>query len=232
MGRPLIIVTHDTIANPGILEVKVLPRRFFGRVVVWPRGAGPGVRLRIVAEFQFLRYLATLAPFIVIPLMRPDLALPVTQAPLVMLLLVAVVEMRVLRLSARARARAVGAEEGARRLDRLAFRARAALRTIAARQGIAEGELRLVVEQSDLARIPPLTLVSVQTDRPAPRLLRLDAGDRAALAGLFDAELTERDLLAANHREGVYLRDIAQEARAVSAQSRLAAALDRRRAGG
>jgi hypothetical protein len=71
-----------------------------------------------------------------------------------------------------------------------------------------------------------LTLVSVQMrPDPAPRLLSLDAEDRAALAGLFDADLTERDLLAVNHRDDLYIRDIAQEARAVSAHARLAAAL-------
>jgi hypothetical protein len=148
-----------------------------------------------------------------------------------MLVVIALVEMKVLRLSKAGRARAVGEDEAARRLDTLAFRARAALRLIAARQGIAEGELRLVIEQSELARIAPLTLVSVQCAQPAPRLLSLDMADRAALAGLFDAALSERDLLAVNHREDRYIRDIAQEARAVSAHARLAAALDKRGAG-
>ena len=88
-----------------------------------------------------------------------------------------------------------------------------------------------MVEQSELARIAPLTLVSVQCDQPAPRLLSLDAQDRAILAGLFDAALSERDLLAVNHREDRYIRDIAQEARAVSAHERLAAVLEKRGAG-
>ena len=84
-----------------------------------------------------------------------------------------------------------------------------------------------MVEQSELARVPPLTLVSVQTDWPSPRLLSLDAEDRAALADLFGGDLTERDLLAVNHRSDLYLRSIAQEARAVSAHARLAAFLDK-----
>ena len=89
----------------------------------------------------------------------------------------------------------------------------------------------MVIEQSELARIAPLTLVSVQTDQPGPRLLALDEGDRAVLReGLFDADLTERDLLAVNHRDDLYIRDIAQEARAVSAHARLAAALEKRQA--
>jgi hypothetical protein len=176
---------------------------------------------------QLLRYLAALIPFVALPLMSRDLAAPVTQAPLAMLVVIGLVEMKVLRLSTAGRRCAVGEDEAARRLDTLAFRARACLRRIAARHDIAEGELRLVIEQSELARIPPLTLVSVQTDTPGPRLLALDSEDRAVLAGLFDADLTERDLLAVNHREDRYIRDIAQEARAVSAHARLAAYLDK-----
>ena len=226
----MLIVTHATIANRGVLETRSLPKKFLGRVQLVPKGAGFGVWVRLIVEMQLLRYLSALLPFVVIPLLSRDLALPVTQAPLAMLIVIAFVEMKVLRLSKAARARAVGEDEAARRLDTLAFRARAALRKIAARQGIAEGELRLVIEQSELARIAPLTLVSVQTDRPGPRLLSLDEGDRAALAGLFDTALGERDLLAVNHREDRYIRDIAQEARAVSAHARLAAALEQREA--
>jgi hypothetical protein len=143
-----------------------------------------------------------------------------------MLIAIIIVEMRILRLSPSARARLLPAEEAARRLDALTFRARALLRKIAARRNLSQGTLHLVIEQSELARIPPLTLVSVQTDWPAPQVLNLDAEERALLAGgLFDADLSERDLLAANLSEDRYLRDITQEARGVSAHARLAAAL-------
>jgi hypothetical protein len=176
-----------------------------------------------------LRYFGALAPFVLIPLIWRNTALPISQAPLVMLIAIAAVELRILRLSKRARARAVPQDEAARRLDMLAFRARACLRRIAARQGIAEGELRLVIEQSELARVPALTLVSVQTETPEPRLLSLSDADVAILQdGLFDEAFTEAHLLAVNHREDRYLRDIAQEARAVSAHARLAAFLDQR----
>ena len=192
----MLIVTDATIANARVLETRSLPKKFLGRVQLVPKGAGLSLWARMIVEIQILRYLGALLPFVVIPLLSRDLALPVTQAPLAMLVVIALVELKVLRLSNAARAGLVDADEAARRLDTLAFRARAALRRIAARQGIAEGQLRLVVEQSELARIAPLTLVSVQTDRPAPRLLSLDAQDRAALDGLFDAALTEADLLA------------------------------------
>ncbi|MGS4946260.1 hypothetical protein ACVDG3_12330 [Meridianimarinicoccus sp. RP-17] len=227
----MLIVTHDTLANPGILDTRSLPKKFLGRVMPVPRGAGAGLWLRLAVEIQPLRYTAELLPFIVAPLMVRDLATQVMQAPALMVITVAVVELKLLRLSAAARSRAVGADEAARRLDTLAFRARACLRRIAARHDMAEGELRLVVEQSELARIAPLTLVSVQADHPKPRVLPLDADDRAVLAeGLFDADFTERDLLAVNHSDSTYLRDITQQARAVSAHARLAARLDQRAA--
>lgn len=225
----MLVVTEDTIANRGVLETRSLPKRFFGRVTLFPRKAPLGLRLRLLLEIQVLRYFGALAPFVLIPLIWRNTALPISQAPLVMLIAIAAVELRVLRLSKRARTRAVPQDEAARRLDMLAFRARACLRRIAARQGIAAGELRLVIEQSELARVPALTLVSVQTETPEPRLLSLSDADVAILQdGLFDEVFTEAHLLAVNHREDRYLRDIAQEARAVSAHARLAAFLDQR----
>ncbi|MCB6179280.1 hypothetical protein LHP98_14240 [Rhodobacter sp. Har01] len=227
----MLIVTDATIANRGVLETRSLPKKFLGRVLLVPRRASLGVWLRLMVEMQLLRYLVALSPFVVMPLLSRDLVLLVMQAPALMLVVVALVELKLLRLSKAARARTVGADEAARRLDTLAFRARACLRRIAARQNLTEGQLRLVVEQSELARVPPLTLVSVQTDTPEPRLLSLDAADRAALRdGLFDAGFTERDLLAVNHRDVTYIRDIAQEARAVSAHARLAAFLEKKAA--
>ncbi|MBF9061215.1 hypothetical protein HKCCSP123_18700 [Rhodobacterales bacterium HKCCSP123] len=229
----MLIVTDETIANRAVLETRSLPKKFLGRVQLVPRRGGVRLWARLILEIQILRYLSALLPFVAIPLLSRDLALPVTQAPLAMLVVIAFVELKVLRLSKAGRERVVGIDEAARRLDTLAFRARACLRRIAARHDLAEGALRLVIEQSELARIPPLTLVSVQTDHPEPRLLSLDEGDRAVLRdGLFDAALGERDLLAVNHRDDLYIRDIAQEARAVSAHARLAAALEKRAAAG
>jgi hypothetical protein len=227
----MLIVTQDTLINKGALETQSLPKKFLGRTLILPRRAGLRLWLRLIVEIQALRYLVTLMPFAAGPLFFRDLALPVMQAPALMLVVVALVELKVLRLSKSAQARAVSQDEAARRLDRLAFRSRACLRRIAARHDMVEGELRLVIEQSELARLPPLTLVSVQTVRPEPHLPPLDADDRAVLRdGLFDADFTERDLLAVNQRDDLYLREIAQEARAVSAQSRLTAFLEKRAA--
>lgn len=224
----MLILTRATLRNPGVLDTRSLPKKFLGRVLLVPRGQGRAVWLRYLVEIQPLRYVVTLMPFILAPLLVRDLATPVMQAPALMLILVAVVEMKVLRLSQAARDRAVDPVDADRRRDTLAFRARACLRRIAARHGLADGTLRLVVEQSDLARVPPLTLVTVQADLPKPHVLTLDAADRAVLvAGLFDADFTEADLLDVNHRDRVYLRDIAQDTRAVSAHARLAAVLER-----
>lgn len=226
----MLILTTSTLWNPAVLETRSLPKKFLGRVMVVPSRASAAQWARLLVEMQLLRYTATLLPFVAGPLLAPDLAVPVMQAPLLMVVLVVLVESRVLRLTKTARAALVTPDEAARRLDTLAFRARACLRRIAARHDLREGALRLVVEQSELARIAPLTLVSVQSDTPDPHVLTLDADDRAMLQrDLFDDAFTERDLLAVNHRDTLYIREIAQEARAVSAHARLAAMLDMKR---
>jgi hypothetical protein len=222
----MLILTDSTLRNPGVLETRSLPKKVLGRVFVLPRGAGVRLWGRLLLEVQFLRYVVTLLPFAVSPIMMADLAIPVMQAPALMVMLVLLVELKLLRLTPRARAALVGPDEAARRLDTLAFRARGCLRRIAARHDLREGALRLVVEQSELARVPPLTLVSVQADLPGPHVLALDAEDRAVLGALFDADFSERDLLAVNHRDTRYIREVTQDARAVSAHARLAALLE------
>ncbi len=224
----MLILTNGTLWNPGVLETRSLPKKFLGRVPVIPSGAGFRTWMRLLVEMQPLRFAVTLLPFVVSPILVRDLAVPVMQAPALMVILVVLVELKVLRLTAKGRAGQVGPDEAARRLDTLVFRGRNCLRRIAARHDLQEGTLRLVVEQSELARIAPLTLVSVQGDTPAPHVLALDREDRELLSGgLFDEAFSERDLLAVNHRDNRYVREISQEARAVSAHARLAALLDR-----
>lgn len=226
----MIIVSPSTISNSKVLETRTVPKKMLGRIALYPKAAGWRIWARLIVEVQLLRYLLALLPFAGIPFMRNDLALPITQAPIAMLMVIGVVEMRGLRYSKKERARRVDDDEAARRLDQLAFRARAILRKIAARHGLSEGTLHLVMEQSELARIPPLTLVSVQTDTPTPHLLSLDAADREAIdTGLFDSDFDERALAAVNQKEEVFLRDVAQEARGVSAHARLSALLDQRK---
>jgi hypothetical protein len=209
-----------------VLETRSLPKKFFGRVQLVPKGAGIGLWARLILEIQFLRYMAALVPFIAIPFMSNDLALPVTQAPLAMVLVIAVVEMRVLRLTDRGRQRIVDEDEAARRLD-LRLSCAGGLAADRGAAGIAEGEVMLVAEQSELARVPPLTLVSVQSAVPQPHVVDLDPEDRAILEEtLFDEAFTERMLHDVNMREGQPIREVRIEARSVSAHARLAAALN------
>lgn len=223
----MLVLTKDTLLNPAILKTRSIPRRFLGRVSVWPRGAGAGAWARLILEAQFLRYLVALTPLILLMFIWEDGALAMAHAPLPMVALIIFVEMRVLRISEAARQRLLPEDVAAARLDTVGFRARRILRDIAARRGIEAGDLHLVIEQSDLARVAPLTLVTVQSDTPRPEVLDLSPEDRALVADtLFDAELTERDLHLANLSQKTFLRSFRQEARAVSAHARLAARLE------
>jgi hypothetical protein len=219
----LFILTPETIWNPGALEMRQVPRRVFGRVMVFPRrGAGLGLWLRLIFEIEVLRYLVALLPFLLGAILFPRYALAISQAPLPMLIVVYLFEAKVLRLS-KVKARALASEaEVERGLDLLRVRAVAVLSKIAAGRGLAEGRLHLVVEQSEIWRMPPLTLVSVQSEA-GPEVLRLSVDERTLVAGLFDADFGERDLLRVNLAAGACLRDVAFDVRGVSAHARLAA---------
>ena len=160
-----------------------------------------------------------LVPFLLGAVMFPRYALAIAQAPLPMLSVIYFFESKVLRLS-RAGAKALApAAEVERGMDLVGVRAVAILSKIAAARGLAEGRLHLVVEQSELWRMPPLTLVSVQSEAG----LRLSEAERGLLAGLFDAEFSERDMLRINLASNDCLRDVAFDVRGVSAHARLAA---------
>lgn len=224
----MLIMAPTTVWNPSALDTRRVPKKMLGRIAILPRrGAGMRQRLRIAFENQPLRFTAALSPFVAAMFIWPESALPISQAPLAMLLLVGLVEMQLLRLSPKRRDRITSEEAAARTLDALRFRATRLLSRIAARRGLAEGDLHLVVEQSELARVPPLTLVSVQASAPRAHLLDLDAEERSMLSEhLFGDGLTEAGLQRANQREGVFVRDIAFEPASVSAHARLAAMLE------
>jgi len=225
----MFLVTPDTVWNPSALETRVVPRRFLGRATLWPRrGAGVRLWLRVIAEVEAFRYFAALSPFVVAAFVWRDSAIAIAQAPLAMFLVIWVVEMRLLRRAPRA----IDPAEAERTLDLLAHRANAILRDIAAGRDMRHGRLHLVIEQSDLARIPPLTLVSVQTDGiegTRPQVLSLSKDERLRLRGLFEGDLTEGRLHRANHATGQMLRDVAFDTAGVSAHARLAARLARGR---
>jgi hypothetical protein len=219
----MIIVTHDTLLNPSALEMRTLPRRFFGRVTLWPRRAGLWLWVRIMFEVELWRYLLALLPFVLGALIWQEYAIAIAQAPLPMFMLLYLVEARFLRVPKEKRAGLIDAADADRGLDLLRARGVSLLTRIAAGRGLGSGALHLVVEQSDMARVAPLTYVSVQSE-DGPQVLRLNAAERAMIgAELFQPPLTEHQLRLINLRDDQPLRDVALEAGRVSAHARMAA---------
>lgn len=220
----MFILTPKTIWNPGVLETRSLPKRIFGRVHIRPRrGASFGFRLRLLFEVQIFRYLLALAPVIVAALIWQEHALAISQAPVLMFGLIFLVEGRVLRVPKARRAAVASLAEQERGLDVLRAQGRAILTKIAAGRGLTDGRLLLVVEQSDMLRLAPLTLVSVQSD-DGPRVLTLSLEEEALIReGLFQPPLDERRLLRISVAQDEGLHNVELEAKAVSAHARLAA---------
>lgn len=222
----MLILTHSTLRNPAILKVRQLPRKFFGRVAVWPLGqVGFAGFMRLIIEFQAVRYILTLSPFIFIGMSWNALALPMAQAPILMIFMIWLVEMRILRVPKSRRSKLIEGAQAERALDLLRVQSRAALTKIAALRDMKHGELHLVVEQSELWRMTPLTYVSVQSET-GPEVLCLSELEIDILKQtLFTPPLTEALLQRVNQSEGTFIRDITFDARGVSAHARLAAAL-------
>jgi hypothetical protein len=114
--------------------------------------------------------------------------------------------------------------EAARALDTFRVRGSSVLSRIAAGRGMTRGELHLAVEQSELARVVPLTVVSVQLAGPPARVLDLtDAEVRMIEEELFAEGLDERLLQRVNLAQNTFLRSVAFDASTVSAHARLEA---------
>ncbi|MEE4120126.1 MAG: hypothetical protein V2I65_14010 [Paracoccaceae bacterium] len=206
--------------------LRVIPRRPLFRRVFW----------RIVFDQAPLRYIMALSPFPIAMLIRPDLALAISQAPLLMFAIVFMVESTLLSVSTPEKRRKLISEaDAARGLDLLNLRARDVLARIAARRGMESENLHLVVEQSGLARVPVLTLASVQVAQEGgrPILLDVDDAERAMLEERLFAEGLDEPLLhRINLAQNRFVRSVAFEARAVSAHQRLMARAGRRGAAG
>ena len=220
----MLIVTPDTVWNAAALEARQLPRRFIGRVTLWPRRGGSwGHVARTVFEVEVLRYAVSLIPFIAAALIWRDKALAIAQAPLLMFMAVYVVETKLLRPSPARRAALIDRAEADRALDLFRSRARGILTRVAAGRGMNGGTLWLVVEQSELARVAPLTYVSVQSET-GPEVLRLSADEeRLIRATLFQPPLDERLLHRVNLMEDEFLREARLDTRTVSAHARMEA---------
>lgn len=223
----MFIVSPSTLLNSGALETRAVPKRMIGRISLVPRrGVNWRIVARLIFEVQVLRYLLALLPFVFAMLIWPHLALPISQAPIPMLFLIYFVETRVFSIPREKRAGLISEVERDRTLDALKFNARRVLTRIAARKRILDGELHLVVEQSEMGRVPVLTLVSVQQATPKPHILDLDSEDRTILEeGLFDETLTEARLHLVTLRDGQNLHSVMIEAREISAHARMAAAI-------
>ena len=225
----MIIVSPSTIWNASALETRTIPKRVLGRIMILPHtGLSSRTLLRLIFEVQVLRYLLPLMPFVIAMFVWPSLALPIAQAPLLMLMLVGFVEMRMLSVKRENREALIADGEMASTLDALNFNATRLLTRLAARRGLTRGELLLVIEQSELARIAPLTLVSIQQAEPAPTVFALDADERRMiLEGVFDDQVTERQLHLIALRENENLRSIALDVATISAHARMTALLER-----
>ena len=223
----ILVLASETVWNSGILKFSTAPRKILQRGMILPRrDATFGGKLRFFFESQVLRYAVTLIPFVAAGLTWPSLALPLGSAPALMVVAIGVVELRVLRIPKAKRAAIATDAEVARTLDTLNFRGRKILAQLAAGRDMRSGEIYLVVEQSDLARIPPLTIVSMQLDHGKSRLVELTSQERAQIReGLFDDEFTEHELMKANQRDGVFLRSVSFQTRGVTAHARLDAFL-------
>lgn len=224
----MLIVTRGTILNPSALEMRSLPRKFLGRVTLWPARGSGGLWLRTLFEVELWRYLLALVPFGLAAVIWPDYAIAIAQAPLPMLILVYFVESRLLRVPKARREDLLTRAEVERGLDLLHARATRLLTRIAAGRGMTRGALHLVIEQSDLWRVPPLTYVSIQSEEPLEILTLTDAEQALIREGLFAPPLDERALLRLNIADGQSLRDIAFETDRVSSHARLAALLRER----
>ena len=224
----LFVLSPDVVWNPGVLNFPTAPRKILERGMILPRrDVTWGFVARAVFESQVLRFVIALLPFGIAAILWPGAALPISQAPLLMLVAIGIIELRVLRVPRAKRQEMTTEAAAARALDSLNFRGRRILAQLAASKGIETGTIYLVVEQSDMVRVPPLTIASLQLDEGKSRLVPLTAEERAIIRdGLFDDDFTERDLFLANQREGVAFRSVAYDARGVSAHARLAAFLD------
>jgi hypothetical protein len=234
----LVLVSPAAVAKPDRLRADRIPKQLLDRGFPFLPRRGPLDPLfwRLLIEQSLTRFVIALSPFPAAMLIWPDLALPIAQAPLIMFGIVLFIESSVLSVSSPERRRALIPEaDAARGLDLLRARARGILTRIAARRGLTEGALHLVVEQSAMARVAPLTFVSLQyapgaagecgggvflePDPEESRILREE---------LFAEGLDERLLQRINLAENRFLRDHALETSAVSAHARLAAMAEAR----
>lgn len=229
----IFVLAPSTLRRPDALQILRVPRQVLGRGFgfVPKRGMRDPVFWRLVLEQSLTRYVIALAPFPLAMLVWPELALPISQAPILMFGLVLFIETSVLSVSTPDKRRAlIAADAAARGLDVLRARARTVLTRIAARRGLQTGTLSLVIEQSAMARVAPFTVVSLQYEDGGPVLLDPDAEEARMLREeVFGEGLDPRLLQRINLSENVFLRALPLEVRSISAHARLQGLAERQR---
>lgn len=226
----MFILSPDTVRNTDALRIRWLPRRYLGRTTLWPRRGGWGLLARVIFETEVLRYGLVLAPFVIAALVWPDYAIVIAQAPVLMLVAIHLFEAKFMRVPREKRGGLVSGDTADAGLDLLRQRARQILGNIAAGRGLVSGRLHLVIEQSELMRVAPLSLVSVQSD-DGPDLLALDPRERAMIAEtLFSEPLTERQLQKIGLARKIEVHDLTFDPATVSAHARMAALMAARSA--
>lgn len=228
----IFLLSPRSIANPAALRAPRPPKPVLGRgFAIRPRGGLLNAAYRrLLFEQSLTRYVVALAPFPIAMAIWPDLALPISQAPVLMFGIVLFIETSVLSVpTAEKRRRLIEPGEAEAGLDRLRARGRDALARIAARRDLREGVLHLVVEQSAMARVAPFTIVSLQYEGPeGAAVLEPDAAEAALMVdGVLGDGLDERLLQRINLAENRFLRAVSLDARSVSAHARLAALAER-----
>lgn len=222
----ILVLTRSTVAAPRALDIKTVPKRFMtlGRML-YPRGIFTGLFWRTVFEVPVARYAIALSPFPIALIFKPEWALPISLAPVPMALFVMMLEGYLLSVpNPSARRALVARDEADRGMDLLKTRAMAALTRLGAGRDPGAGRLHLVIEQSGLLRVPPLTHVSLQQERPGPAIIDLTLEEQAMLTEtLFDDAFDERRLLRINVAQDQLIRTFTLDPKAISAHARLAA---------
>ncbi|MEM7745714.1 MAG: hypothetical protein AAF409_18595 [Pseudomonadota bacterium] len=222
----LLFLTPETLASPSNLTINTVPRRFLtlGRRL-YPRAMFGKLFWRTVIEAPVARYCIALSIFPIALIFKPEWALPISLAPVPMAMFVMVFESYVLSVpSPTARRALMDPVDADRGTDLLKVRANDVLTKLAAERGADSGTLNLVIEQSDLLKIPPLTYVSVQQEGGKPSFMDLGAAEREMIAEiLFDADLTEDKLRMINVFQDTQVRVYTIDPKQISAHARLAA---------
>lgn len=222
----ILFLTRETVASPRVLDTRTVPKRFLTLGIrIFPRGFTSGLFWRTVFEIPITRFSIALSPFPIALIFKPEWALPISLAPVPMAMLVVVIESSILSVSSPSARRAlIPVVEQERGLDLLRVRAGQILTRLGASRPAASGALHLVIEQSELLRVSPLTYVSVQQAGGEPAFQALTAAERRMISDtLFDGQLDEARLRLINVAQGKMIRTFELDPKSISAHSRLAA---------